>query len=292
MNDNDSPMSQNGSPMDIKKRCLQCGREYPEAFLYCKEDGSELQIIPVKQQEQTPSKPPQEPTGSPQAPTSAPLEPTPTVPSNGPKLASRFMAELPEPDEIEVVRGASGASPLSRSGVIGMVILGVAVLAGGGFYIAKGMKSEGSGSGTSTKNSDVSAANSGSGEPKRTAQDSSKPPQMAAVKTSKPSPAPPKSGSGNFVGEKYPQTRERILSESDIASWDFAAVRYAINEIYARHGYAFQNPDIRRRFETFSWYHSKPGVSMEDLEKHQLSRVEMANAQLLSRRRTTMGHGE
>ena len=47
-------MENDGLQMAARKRCPQCGREYLEAFLYCKEDGSELEVI-VSKQEAIPS---------------------------------------------------------------------------------------------------------------------------------------------------------------------------------------------------------------------------------------------
>lgn len=293
-------MDNNGSMLDTKRRCPECGREYLGSFLYCKEDGSELVMISAKQattssepkHESTESLREEKPTSVVSAASSAEVVASPPQAEAG-RPASRFMAALPDPDDIVGPQKAVKSPPLSRGSRIGMVLLGTGVLAGGGFFVVKGMQS---------------IKGMQSSTPEQVAGSVPKPSvkslQVAPVLASKSSPLPkskpseskdtvPKSGSPMLVGEKFPQTRERLLSKSDIASWDFASVRYAINEIYARHGYAFQNPDIRQRFQTFSWYHSKPGISMEELEKRYLSQVEFGNAKLLAERRKALeGHGE
>ncbi|WP_395146542.1 YARHG domain-containing protein [Armatimonas sp.] len=108
------------------------------------------------------------------------------------------------------------------------------------------------------------------------------------VPTIKPSSTPVQVAPGAYPGERFPQTRTSLLTQVEISTWDFAAVRYAINEIYARHGYAFKDPDIRRRFETFRWYKAERGMTMERLESSRLSRTELANAKLLADRRALL----
>ena len=294
-------MDNNGSLMDMKKRCPECGREYLESFLYCKEDGSELVMVPADlvmipaKQATISSEPKHESTESLREEKLTPVVSAASSPravasppqAEAGRPASRFMAALPDPDDIVGPQKAIKLPQLSRGSMIGMVLLGTGVLAGGGFFVVKGMQS-------STPEQAAGSALKPSVKPLQAAPVlASKSSTLPKSKPPKPKDTPPKSGLPMLVGEKFPQTRERLLSASDIASWDFASVRYAINEIYARHGYAFQNPDIRQRFQTFSWYHSKPGISMEELEKRYLSRVEFGNAKLLAERRKVLeGHGE
>ena len=287
--------------MDTKKRCPECGREYLESFLYCKEDGSELVMVPAElvmipaKQATISSEPNHESAESLREEkstlvVSGALSPQ-TVASppqaEAGRPASRFMAALPDPDDIVGPQKAIKSPPLPRGSMIGMVLLGTGVLAGGGFFVVKSMQA-------STPEQAAGSALKPSVKSLQAAPVlASKSSTMPKSKPSKPKGTLPKNGSPMLVGEKFPQTRDRLLSASDIASWDFASVRYAINEIYARHGYAFQNPDIRQRFQTFSWYHSKPGISMEELEKRYLSRVEFGNAKLLAGRRKVLeGSGE
>lgn len=195
------------------------------------------------------------------------------------------MAALPEPDDIVGPQKATKLPQLSRGSMIGMVLLGTGVLAGGAFFVVKGMKpsvpEQATGGALKPSVKSLQAA------PVLASKSSA----MPKSKPSKPKDTPPKNGSPMLVGEKYPQTRERLLSKSELSRWDYSSVRYAINEIYARHGYPFKDPYYRQCFSTFSWYHIRPGVSMESLEKHDFSRIEMENAKRLSDRRDEMGDG-
>jgi hypothetical protein len=86
-------------------------------------------------------------------------------------------------------------------------------------------------------------------------------------------------------GERYPQTRLRILTEADVADLDYAELRYAINEMYARHGAQFfREPDIRKQFEQFTWYVPMPGLTLARVDR-EFSRIERQNRDLLSRLR-------
>jgi uncharacterized protein YraI len=94
-------------------------------------------------------------------------------------------------------------------------------------------------------------------------------------------PNPPSS----LDGEKYPQTRARLLSADDLRVMSIAELRYAINEVYARHGAAFSNnPDIRRQFQKFSWYHPNPNITISDIDQS-MSEIEKENIKLLGQYR-------
>ena len=61
--------------------------------------------------------------------------------------------------------------------------------------------------------------------------------------------------------------------------------RYAINELYARRGYAFDdNAEQRRLFAKMKWYQARPG-SMTDIEKD-FTPVEKQNVDLLAKFRS------
>ncbi|PQV65097.1 YARHG domain-containing protein [Abditibacterium utsteinense] len=81
-------------------------------------------------------------------------------------------------------------------------------------------------------------------------------------------------------GEKYPQTRTRVLSASEVANLSPAQRRYAINEIYARHGLLFGDLALRKQFLQFSWYAPQPGRSMAQI-KGRFSPVERKNVERL-----------
>mgnify|MGYP001236481794 CR=1 FL=1 len=82
-------------------------------------------------------------------------------------------------------------------------------------------------------------------------------------------------GEKNYRGTPgdYPEGSIRYLTYNDVAGlskWQLSIMR---NEIYARHGYIFTaNMDIKRHFETKSWYY--PSYYNVD---GMLSKVEKAN---------------
>jgi hypothetical protein len=87
-----------------------------------------------------------------------------------------------------------------------------------------------------------------------------------------------------LAGEHYPETRTQYLSSGDIDNWSYANVRYALNEIYARHGFEFESAPIRNQFLKFDWYHPVYGRTQSETERLMSSR-EHANMQLLAARK-------
>jgi hypothetical protein len=95
-----------------------------------------------------------------------------------------------------------------------------------------------------------------------------------------PTATPPVTG---FPGERFPQTRLRILTEADVADFSYADLQYAINEMYARHGAQFMTrPDLRKQFESFIWYVPMPGMTLGRINR-EFSRIERQNRDLLAR---------
>lgn len=63
------------------------------------------------------------------------------------------------------------------------------------------------------------------------------------------------------TGMVFPDSHERLLTEEDIACLGSSGnetrqtlIRAAINEIYARNGYAFYKGELRDFYEQFCWY--------------------------------------
>ena len=91
--------------------------------------------------------------------------------------------------------------------------------------------------------------------------------------------------SGELNGEKFPQTRTRTISDEEAAGMSFAKLRYAINEIYARHGADFgSKPELRSQFDQFDWYHPRSGISYDAIDE-ELTSVERANRETLAKYR-------
>jgi CHAT domain-containing protein len=97
-----------------------------------------------------------------------------------------------------------------------------------------------------------------------------------------PSTAPTAS---SLEGEKYPETRLRSLSAADIGHLTYGQVRYAINEMFARHGAVFNSSEIQAVFERFSWYQPRAGWSFEEIEAQLFSSAERENLKVLGSHR-------
>ena len=98
--------------------------------------------------------------------------------------------------------------------------------------------------------------------------------------------------SESYPGERFPQTRTRLLTEEEVANWSQAKIRYAINEIFARRGAAFRERSLARWFAQFTWYRPDPSVTFDQIE-NSLSEVEKQNVKLLGYLRDTkqsVGH--
>ncbi|MDX2258022.1 MAG: YARHG domain-containing protein [Hyphomicrobiaceae bacterium] len=71
----------------------------------------------------------------------------------------------------------------------------------------------------------------------------------------------------------FPDSDRRELAFAELAGLSPAQLRIGRNEIFARHGYAFDSPDLQAHFGRFSWYRPR-GKSVA------LSSVEKANVEL------------
>jgi hypothetical protein len=84
----------------------------------------------------------------------------------------------------------------------------------------------------------------------------------------------------NFEGEIHPETRSKIIVESDVSDWSKEEIQFAINEMYARHGLYFKKNEIRDFFAKHSWYRPDPALSMDKIEE-KFSEIEKRNVKLL-----------
>lgn len=87
-------------------------------------------------------------------------------------------------------------------------------------------------------------------------------------------------------GLVLPQSSSQVLTSSDIDGLSRSEIQMAINEIYARNGYRFRNPDLLAHFEAYDWYH--PTVAPDDFSEDSLSELDQENLKLLERRRDSM----
>lgn len=82
------------------------------------------------------------------------------------------------------------------------------------------------------------------------------------------------------AGLVLPESSSRLLTGSDIAGFSPEQIQTAINEIYARHGYLFQDPDILHYFRRFTWY---AGTTADmNAVWNSMTKTEQANVNFLS----------
>lgn len=94
------------------------------------------------------------------------------------------------------------------------------------------------------------------------------------------------SESSAMAGERFPETRTRVLAWEEVISWSDAKLRYAINEMYARGGYDFVKPEVRSLFLNLPWYQQRVVRGRtQDEAARQLSAVEYRNLELLQKAR-------
>lgn len=79
----------------------------------------------------------------------------------------------------------------------------------------------------------------------------------------------------------YPDSGTRAWSYSDVNGMTAGQVRYAINEIYARHGYIFKNENWLIYFKQKTWY--TPTIPNAQFTDEYLSSTEIANVKLLTK---------
>lgn len=94
-------------------------------------------------------------------------------------------------------------------------------------------------------------------------------------------------------GMVFPQSSEQYLAEDDLLSIDLPAgytlgemLGYARNEIYARHGHAFQNPEYAAYYSQFDWYNSLP---KKEVTEDDFNSCELANVFLIKSLEARMG---
>ena len=104
--------------------------------------------------------------------------------------------------------------------------------------------------------------------------------ESAAIRSGHPSAAADEVP--QMEGERYPATRLRALTPEYVSDMDFGEVRYAINEMFARHGATFPKPEISAVFANYRWYQPKAGATFDDIEARSFSPVERANLKVLS----------
>lgn len=76
-----------------------------------------------------------------------------------------------------------------------------------------------------------------------------------------------------------PDSNSRYYTEADISRMTQGQIRYLINEIYARNGYIFENPDWYNYFRQKTWYN--PTIAKANFTDAQLNAYEVANVKMI-----------
>ena len=77
-----------------------------------------------------------------------------------------------------------------------------------------------------------------------------------------PPPAPPPEPVPQAAwGGRWPWTSGRLIRPGDLGPLSLGELELMRNEIYARHGWIFNRPDLRNYFESQPWYRPKGDMS-------------------------------
>ena len=85
-----------------------------------------------------------------------------------------------------------------------------------------------------------------------------------------------------------PNSDRKNLKESDLASFDRETLNLALNEIFARHGRKFSDPEIKAYFESKKWY--KGTISGSDFDESVLNSYETYNLNLIIAYQEKLGY--
>ncbi|MBK8300440.1 MAG: YARHG domain-containing protein [Chitinophagaceae bacterium] len=84
--------------------------------------------------------------------------------------------------------------------------------------------------------------------------------------------------SNQTIPGSYPYASQRLLIDEDVMNLSQYNLRIMRNEIYARHGYIFQNTEMKNYFSTQAWY----SPLYNDVNS-MLSAIEKSNIELIKR---------
>lgn len=79
----------------------------------------------------------------------------------------------------------------------------------------------------------------------------------------------------------FPDSDSRYLTEEEVRKIDPGELRLARNELFARHGYIFQDEELRQHFESQPWYSGTVEAEQFDFDTD-LNEYEKKNAELIN----------
>lgn len=81
----------------------------------------------------------------------------------------------------------------------------------------------------------------------------------------------------------FPDSGTELIAQEEIENLSDSDLTYAINEIYARHGYIFRSDELRQYYEQFSWYVGE--IPSSDFSVDCFNQIEQQNWNLLVKER-------
>ena len=104
------------------------------------------------------------------------------------------------------------------------------------------------------------------------------PPEITPPPVPSPAPAPQAASGG-----RWPWTSQRLIRPGELGPLSPGELELMRNEIYARHGWIFNRPDLRNYFESQPWYRPRSDnayYSNRQVEA-ELSPIERRNIQII-----------
>ena len=130
------------------------------------------------------------------------------------------------------------------------------------------------------------SANAGSAPPSSSNGDSritpSPPPLQPLVASSGPGPVDIEPPLTAMQGERFPETRANVVNAASVFLLSTGQLRYAINEMFARHGATFDDPAIASAFRDKPWYFARADLSLDQIAGSLFSDIERHNLQIVS----------
>jgi hypothetical protein len=106
------------------------------------------------------------------------------------------------------------------------------------------------------------------------------PPEKTSPPVPPPAPAPQAAWGG-----RWPWTSGRLIRPGELGSLSLGELELMRNEIYARHGWIFNRPDLRNYFESQPWYRPKGDLSNPEQSNRQveaeLTPLERSNIRII-----------
>ena len=84
-------------------------------------------------------------------------------------------------------------------------------------------------------------------------------------------------------GQIFSDSSSRLLKESEVSALTDDELRYAINEIYARHGYIFKDSGLLAYYKQFPWY--DPSIPSSDFSQKIFNDTEYQNVLMMQKER-------